>query len=153
VHTREPATADLSIRELQLIRHEREFHERVPLPPAARERIRIAEGWRYDQLSTHVESWAYRASQQDGRLLSRAEAAEAWYHEEYEPIADMLDELGIGGPGTEATRYLRIVKLRNLLTQDRGWSDTVIEKLLDAIRTSAPNEVDEVVHRILREMR
>jgi hypothetical protein len=36
---------------------------------------------------------------------------------------------------------------------DRGWSDAVIEKLLDAIRTSAPNEVDEVVHRILKEMR
>jgi hypothetical protein len=153
VQTRRPATADLSIRELQLIRHEREFHERVPLPAEARQRIRIVEGWRYDQLSTHVESWAFRASQQEGRLLSRAEAAEAWFREEYEPIADMLDELNIGGPGTETTRYLRIVKLRNLLMHDRGWSDAVIEKLLDAIRSSAPNEVDEVVHRILKEMR
>lgn len=153
VQTRRPATRDLSVRELQLIRHEREFQERVPLPAAARERIRIEEGWRYDQLSTHVESWAFRASQAAGRLLPRAEAAEAWFREEYEPIADLLDELGIGGPGTEATRYLRIVKLRNLLMQERGWSDDVIEKLLEAMRTSAPDEVDEVVHVILKEMR
>jgi hypothetical protein len=151
--TRRPATLDLSLRELQLIRHEREFHERVPLPARARDRIRIEEGWRYDQLSTHVESWAYRASQAAGRLLSRAEAAEAWFREEFAPIADVLDELGIGGPGTEATRYLRVVKLRNLLMPERGWSDDVIEKLLEAIRTSAPDEVDEVVHRILKEMR
>ena len=153
IQTRRPATRDLSVRELQLIRHEREFHERVPLPAAARARIRIEEGWRYDQLSTHVESWAYRASQAAGRLLSRADAAEAWFREEYEPIAAVLDELGIGGPGTETTRYLRIVKLRNLLMHERGWNDDVIEKLLEAIRTSAPDEVDEVVHRILKEMR
>ena len=57
------------------------------------------------QLSTHVESWSYRASHADGRLLSRAQAAEAWFHEEYEPIADVLDELGIGGPRTEPTRF------------------------------------------------
>jgi hypothetical protein len=153
IQTRRPATQDLSIRELQLIRHEREFHERVPLRADARKRISIEEGWRYDQLSTHVESWAFRASQAAGRLLSRAEAAEAWFTDEYEPIADVLDELEIGGPGTETTRYLRIVKLRNLLMHERGWTDDVIEKLLEAIRSSAPNEVDEVVHRILREMR
>jgi hypothetical protein len=153
VHTRRPATADLSVRELQLIRHEREFHERVPLPATARGRMRIEEGWRYDQLSTHVESWAFRASQREGRLLSRAEAAEAWFREEYEPIVDVLDEFDIGGQGTETTRYLRIVKLRNLLMQDRGWSDAVIERLLHAIRTSAQNEGDEIVHRILKEMR
>ncbi|HYH91261.1 MAG TPA: hypothetical protein VEX67_18660, partial [Solirubrobacteraceae bacterium] len=75
------------------------------------------------------------------------------FREEYVPIADLLDELGIGGPGTETTRYLRIVLLRNLLMQDRTWSDQVIEKLLEAIRSNAPDESDEIVHRILREMR
>ena len=153
VRTARPATQDMMRRELQLIRHEREFHERVPLSPAARARIQLLEGWRYDQLATHVESWAYRASQAEGRLLSRSKAAEAWFHEEYEPIADVLDELGIGGPGTETTRYLRVVKLRNLLMHDSGWSDAVTERVVEAIRTSAPDEVDEVVHRILDEMR
>ena len=153
IQTQRPATLDLSLHDLQLIHHEREFNERVPLPAPARARIRIEEGWRYDQLSTHVESWAFRASQAGNRLLSRAQAAEAWFREEYEPIADVLNDLGIGGPGTETTRYLRVVKLRNLLMHQRGWSDDVIEQLLEAIRTSAPDEVDEVVHRILKEMR
>jgi DNA-binding transcriptional LysR family regulator len=40
-----------------------------------------------------------------------------------------------------------------IVVEDRGWNDAVIEKLLEAIRASAPNEVDEVVHRILKEMR
>jgi hypothetical protein len=153
VQTKRPATHGLSLYELQLIRHRREFHERVPLPAPARARIHIVEGWRYLQLSTHVESWAYRASHADGRLLSRTEAAEAWFREEYEPIADVLDELGIGGPGTETTRYLRIVMLRNLLMHDSGWTDDVIERVLEAIRTSAPEEVDEIVHKIIKEMR
>jgi hypothetical protein len=61
--------------------------------------------------------------------------------------------LGIGGPGTETTRYLRVVKLRNLLLHDSGWTDDVVERLLEAIRSSAPDEVDEVVQRILKEMR
>ena len=43
--------------------------------------------------------------------------------------------------------------LRNLLMQDRNWSDHVIERLLEAIRSNAPDESDEIVHRILREMR
>jgi hypothetical protein len=47
------------------------------------------------QLWTHVESWSYRASHPDGRLLSPAQAGEAWFHEEYEPMADLVDELGI----------------------------------------------------------
>jgi hypothetical protein len=153
VLTRRPATHELSLRDLQRIRHEREFDERVPLPTAARARIQVTEGWRWDQLTTHVESWAFRASHADGKLLSRAEAAQAWFHEEYEPIADVLDELGVGGPGTETTRYLRIVLLRNLLMHERGWSDEVIERLMAAIRSNAPDESDEIVHRILKEMR
>jgi hypothetical protein len=47
----------------------------------------------------------------------------------------------------------RIVKLRNLLTHDSGWSDAAMDRVLEAIRTNAPDETDEVVHRILDEMR
>ena len=35
----------------------------------------------------------------------------------------------------------------------RGWSDEVIERLTAAIRSNAPDESDEIVHRILKEMR
>ena len=99
VQTRVPVTDELMLRDLLLTRHEREFDERVPLAAAARARIQLSEAWRYEQLSKHVESWAFRASQAEGRLLSRAAAAQAWFHEEYMPVADALDELGIGGQG------------------------------------------------------
>jgi hypothetical protein len=62
----------------------------------------------------------------------------------------VLDELGIGGPSTDATRYLRIVVLRNRLMDDPSWTDDVTERGLEAIRTNAPDEVDKVVHRISR---
>jgi hypothetical protein len=147
------AVSDDVVRDLLRARHEREFDERVPLPPAARARIDLAEAWRYEQLAKHVESWSFRASQAEGRLLSRAAAAQAWFNEEYEPVADTLDELGIGGPGTETTRFLRVVLLRDLLLHTGGWSDGVLERLLDAIRGSAHGESDEIVQRILKEMR
>jgi hypothetical protein len=153
VQTNLPVTDELMLRDLLRTRHEREFNERVPLAAAARARIQIADAWRYEQLSKHVESWAFRASQAEGRLLSRAAAAEAWFHEEYEPVADALDELCIGGAGTETTRFLRVVLLRDLLLHTGGWSDEVLERLLDAIRSSARGETDEIVQRILREMR
>jgi hypothetical protein len=153
VQTKVPVSDELMLRDLLRTRHEREFDERVPLPPAARARIELSEAWRYEQLSKHVESWAFRASQAEGRLLSRVAAAEAWFREEYEPIADALEELGIGGPGTETTRFLRVVLLRDLLLRTGGWSDALLERLLDAIRGSAHGESDEIVQRILREMR
>ena len=153
VQTKVPVSDELVLRDLLRTLHEREFDERVPLPPAARARIELTEAWRYEQLSKHVESWAFRASQVDGRLLSRVAAAEAWFREEYEPIADALEELGIGGPGTRTTRFLRVVLLRDLLLSTGGWSDELLERLLDAIRGSAHGESDEIVQRILREMR
>lgn len=153
VQTRVPVSDDLMLRDLLLTRHEREFDERVPLAPAARARIQITDAWRYEQLSKHVESWAFRASQAEGRLLTRAAAAETWFREAYEPVADALDELGIGGAGTETTRFLRVALLRDLLLSTGGWSDDVLERLLDAVRSSARGETDEIVQRILKEMR
>jgi hypothetical protein len=69
------------------------------------------------------------------------------------PVADALDELGIGGQGTETTRFLRVALLRDLLLRTGGWSDDVLERLLDAISSSARGETDEIVQRILKEMR
>ena len=55
-------TASCRCADLPLKAHERVFHERVPLPPAARERIQLSDEWRYAQLATLIESWGYRAS-------------------------------------------------------------------------------------------
>ena len=127
------------------------FFERVPLPPAARKRIQLSDEWRYAQLGTLVEAWGYRASHDRGHLLSREEMAEAWFKEEYEPVAEALREAGFGGPGTETERYLRIAMLRYLLLQTHDWSDEIVERLLGEVRPPSADD-DTMVHQLLKEM-
>jgi hypothetical protein len=141
----------LRLRDLPLKRHERVFHERVPLVPEARARIKLYDEWRYSQLASLVEAWGYRASCERGQLLSRPQMAGAWFRDEYEPVVAALNEAGLGGEGTETERYLRIVSLRYLLLHTLDWSGEVVERLQDAIRPPARND-DTMVHRILKEM-
>jgi hypothetical protein len=152
IHTKLGADRELKLRDIPLKQHERVFHERVPLPPAARARIQLWDEWRYAQLATLVEAWGYRASLTREQLLSREEMARAWFEEEYEPVVKVLRDAEIGGPGTETERYLRISMLRFLLLHTWDWSDEIIERLLG--ETRAPGaEQDTMVHQILKEMR
>jgi hypothetical protein len=145
------AGRELQLRDLPLKRHERVFRERVPLPAAYRQRIQLSDEWRYAQLATLVESWAFRASAHREHLLSRDEAAVAWFKEEYEPVTQVLRELGVGGSGTETEQYLRVAMLRFLLLHTHDWTDAVVEKLLVELR--APDARDDtMVHQILKEM-
>jgi hypothetical protein len=146
------AEPELRAGQLPLKRHERVFHERVPLPPDARARIKLSDEWRYAQLATLVEAWGFRASHARGRLLSREEMAEAWLREEYEPVSRFLHEAGVGGAGTETERYLRIAMLRYLLLHTHDWSDEIVERLLGEVRPPGPHD-DTMVHQILKEMR
>src|SRR4051794_5290627 len=146
------ADADLRMRHLPLKRHERMFHERVPLPPALRERIVFSDEWRYAQLAESVEAWGMRVSQARGRLLSRDEVALSWFREEYEPVVADLDEAGLGGPGTEADRYLRVALLRYLLLHTHDWSDEIVDRLSAELRPPTAED-DTIVHKILDEMR
>jgi hypothetical protein len=146
------AGRELRLRDLPLKAHERVFHERVPLPPAARRRIRLSDEWRYAQLATLVESWGYRASLAREQLLSREEMAAAWFHDEYEPVVKVMEEAEIGGRGTETERYLRVAMLRYLLLHTHDWSDDVVERLLGEVRPPAADD-DTMVHQILKEMR
>ncbi len=155
-HVREVRTAlgpgtELQLRELPLKRHERIFHERIPLPVDVRDRIRLSDEWRYAELAVLIEAWGLRASYARDRLLSRAEVAEAWFHEEYEPVVQVLAEANIGGAGTETERYLRIAMLRYLLLQTHEWTDEIIERLLGEVRPPADSD-DTMVHQILKEM-
>jgi hypothetical protein len=152
VRTKLEARRELLLRDLPLKRHEREFHERVPLPAAARNRIQLADEWRYAQLAVLVESWGLRASQDRGHLLSREEIAELWFREEYEPVTAVLRDAGIGGAGSETERYLRIAMLRYLLLQTHEWTDEIVERLLGDLRPPAPED-DTMVHQILTELR
>jgi hypothetical protein len=142
---------ELTARDLPLKHHERVFHERVPLPAAARARIKLSDEWRYAQLASFIEAWGFRASHARDRLLSREEAAGLWFREEYLPVVEALDEAGVGGTGSETERYLRIATLRYLLLHTHEWSDDVIDRLLGEMRES-PSMNDTMVHQIVKEM-
>ena len=154
VRTKLGAGRELQMGDLPLKRHERVFHERVPLPREARERIQLSDEWRYAQLATLVESWGYRASLQRERALPRAEMALAWFTEEYEPMVGVLREAGLGGGGTETERYLRVAMLRFLLLQTHDWSEEIAERLAGEMRSpSAAAEKDTMTHQIIKELR
>jgi hypothetical protein len=152
VQTKLGAEKELRLRDLPLKRHERVFHERIPLPADARARIRLSDEWRYVELATLIEAWGFRASHAGGRLLSRREMAAAWFRDEYEPVVEGLREADLGGEGTETERYLRIAMLRYLLLHTHEWTDEVVERLLGELRAPRGDD-DTVVHRILKEMR
>jgi hypothetical protein len=151
VTTAVPADAELTTADLPLKRHERVFHERVPLPPAERAQIQLSDEWRYAQLGTLVEGWGYRASHERGRLLSREEVAIAWFREEYEPVVALLREAAVGGPGSDTDRYLRLAMLRYLLLTRHDWSEDVLEQLLGELRRGSGMD-DTLVHKIVKEM-
>jgi hypothetical protein len=152
VRTALGAGAELKLSDLPLKRHERIFRERVPLPPPLRDRIRLSDEWRYAELSVLIEAWGLRASYARERLLSRGEIAEAWFHEEYEPVVQVLNEARVGGEGTETERYLRIAMLRYLLLTTHDWSDEIVERLLGEVRPPSARD-DTMVHRILKELK
>jgi hypothetical protein len=143
---------ELTLRDLPLKQHERVFFERVPLPPAARARIKLNDEWRYALLATLVESWGFRASHAREHLLTRPEMARAWFEEDYEPVVKVLLEADLAGPGTETERYLRIAMLRFLLLQTWDGSDETIDRLLGEARAPGVAQ-DTMVHQILKEMR
>jgi len=151
VLTRIGAGRELTLHDLPLKRHERVFHERIPLPPAVRARIQLSDEWRYAELAMLIEAWGFRASHARERLLSRPEMAGAWFRDEYLPVVKTLSEAGIGGRGTETERYLRIAMLRYLLLHNHDWSDEAVEQLLGEARAPGVSD-DTMVHQILDEM-
>src|SRR3954451_12500984 len=156
-HAKEGRTAvaagrELKLSDLPLKRHERVFRERVPLPAELRDRIELSDEWKYAQLATLIEAWGLRASHAREQLLTRAEIAEAWFHEEYEPVLEVLSEAGAGGGGTDTERYIRIAMLRYLLLQTHDWTDEIVEQLLGEVRAPAAGD-DTMVHQILKELK
>jgi hypothetical protein len=120
--------------DLPLKSHERLFNERVPLSPEARRRIQLSQPeWQYAGLAENVEAWGFRAMQQEQRLMTRAEVANAWFREEYEPVVEMLRDADLLGDLTETEAYLRLATERYLLLRTHAWSDGVIERLQAAL--------------------
>jgi hypothetical protein len=152
VDTKLGAGAELHVRDLPLKQHERMFHERVPLPTAAREQISLSDEWRWAQLANLVEAWGFRASHARGHLLSREEMARAWFDTEYAPVVALLRSDDAGGAGTETERYLRIAMLRFLLLHTHEFTDDVVERVLGSAQTPGAGE-DTMVHQLLKELR
>ena len=147
------ADADTRIGDLATKGHERLFLERVPLPPAARERIKFTEKWRYAALAEGVEAWGFRAMQAAGEFMTREQVAREWFDHEYVPVVDLLREEDLLGRGTEAEAYTRVVHLRYLLLRTHAWDDEVFAKLREQIASPGAADQDTLIHRLLSEMR
>jgi hypothetical protein len=129
VTTRVPVDGDLRVSDLLLKDHERLFGERVPLPGAALERLRVSDPWDYSVLAEGIEAWGFRVMQDRGAFMDREQVAAEWYEREYVPVVAMLRDCGLIGPGTETDSYLRLSAERYRLMRTHQWTDEVLERL------------------------
>jgi hypothetical protein len=133
VETRVPLDSETRLSDLPLKDHERLFFERVPLPAEARGRIAVSDPWDYGVLAEAVEAWGYRAMQERGSFMDRAEVARRWYAEEYAPVAEMLRDGGLAAPGeTETDAFLRVAADRYRVLRTHEWNDHVLDELRQA---------------------
>jgi len=135
VVTRVGAGRDLTVGELPTKSHERLFHERVPLPTRARDRVVLSDAWRYGVLAEAVEAWAFRAMQDRAEFWDRRTAARRWFEDEFEPVVGMLrDGDMVGGGDTEADAFMRVAGQRYRLLYTHDWNEEVLARLRDAKR-------------------
>ena len=153
VLTQVGADHKVRLKDLPLKSHQRLFFERVPLPPEQRRRIHLSDEWRYAALAEAVEAWGFRAMHARGQELSRAEVADAWFRDEYEPVVEMLSEADLIPKGTSDTEaYMKVAHLRYLILRTHEWDDAVI----DAVRRDLASpgiEDDTMVRKLRRELR
>ena len=134
VQTRVGADHQLRLDDLPVKSNERLFHERVPLPPAARARIQLTDPDDYAKLAEGVEAWGFRRMQETGELLDRVKVARRWYIDEYEPVVAMLRAAGMLGKGTETEAYMHVATERYRLLRTHEWSEDVLSRLRSAQR-------------------
>jgi hypothetical protein len=84
--------------------------------------------------------------------MSRAEVAEAWFHEEYEPVVHMLREAALVRRGTETEAYMRVAHLRYLILRTHNWDDEVIESVRRELESPSWEE-DTMVRRLRKELK
>ena len=130
VLTRVGADRSIRIADLPLKGHERLFWERVPLPVAARDLIRLSDPWRYGELAEGVEAWGYRIMQAEHQFLERDRVALRWYHEELLPAIALLEDAGLVRKGeTKADAYARLTCERYRIMRTQEWTDEVLDRL------------------------
>ena len=137
VLTRVGASRTILLSDLPFKSHERLFWERVPLPPAVRDELRLSDPWDYAKLAEGVEAWGFRAMQARQEFLDRASVAQLWWKEEYQPVVALLREARLLGSGTEADAYLRVADERYRLLRTHEWSKDVVNRLARKLRRSS----------------
>jgi hypothetical protein len=152
VLTQVGANREIRLSDLPLKSHERLFYERVPLPADARARIKLSDEWRYAALAEAIEAWGFRAIQDRGEVLSRAEVALTWFKDEYEPVIDLLKEADLIGSGTETEAYMRVSHLRYLVLRTHEWDDAVVEAVRQDLAHPSSDD-DTMVRRLRRELK
>jgi hypothetical protein len=121
---------DLHLADLPLKSHERVFFERVPLPPGARDDMRMRDPIGLGTLAEAVEAWGFRSMQCRGEFMDRHQVAEGWYEEDFLPIVCSLEAAGmVGEHETRAEAYLRLVTERYLLMRSHDWNEEVVDRL------------------------
>ncbi len=152
VLTQVGANREIRMSDLPLKSHERLFYERVPLPQDARARINLSDEWRYAALAEAIEAWGFRAIQDRGEVLSRAEVALSWFKDEYEPVIELLTEADLIGRGTETEAYMRVSHLRYLVLRTHEWDDAIVEAVRQDLAHPSGDD-DTMVRRLRRELK
>jgi hypothetical protein len=130
VTTRVKLGEDTRVSDLPLKDHERLFRERVPLPRDARARIQLSDPWDFGVLAEAVEAWGFRAMQNRGTYMDRAEVARHWFQEEYVPVVELLTAGDlIDEDETETEAYMRVADDRYRVLRTHEWSDEVLDEL------------------------
>jgi hypothetical protein len=130
VETRVKLGEDTLVSDLPLKDHERLFRERVPLPADARARISLRDPWDFGTLAEAVEAWGFRAMQNRGTYMDRAQVAHHWFTEEYEPVVELLRAGDLIAEGeTETEGYMRVAADRYRVLRTHEWSDDVLDQL------------------------
>jgi Domain of unknown function (DUF4032) len=150
VTTRVGPGREIRLADLPLKSHERLFFERVPLPAELRPRVRPSKPSYYAELAECVEAWGYRLIQAAGEHMSREQVAERWYHDEYEPVLEMLKEADLHGHAADADAYMAVIALRYLLLRTHAWDESVLEALREELRR--PSFEDTEVRRLRRSL-
>jgi hypothetical protein len=136
VQTRVGASRTIRLSDLPLKSHERLFWERVPLPAADRDDIRLSDPWDYARLAEGVEAWGFRAMQARHEFLDRASVAGLWLEEEYRPVVSLMREAGLLGSGTETDAYMRVADERYRLLRTHEWNRDVVNRVARKLRRS-----------------
>jgi hypothetical protein len=99
--------------------------------------VRLKDARGYAFLAEGVEAWGFRRMQARGEFMDREAVAKAWFHEEYEPVVEMLREAGVATGASETDAYNAAVTLRYMLLATHEWDEEIFERVREQIEHPA----------------